>query len=156
MQGLYAQGSELARAAGGVMNSHAMIPLVSTARVTIIGENIIEVRDDNAYIPHHSLIAVISNDPWMNNLHRRSFPVFAKAVELAVKSFLYNKLIIDFDEAFLRQGQSMDTVKAAVEQYADAETMFQEHMTTTMPKVLFMNDERQWHRWIRSQISISS
>lgn len=150
----YNATNNLANAASNIFNSHSTMPIVSTARIELVGENMVEVRDNNGYMPLMALTCLIANDPDLNNLQRRSYPIFAKACELAVKAYLYNHLLVDLDQAYLRQGQALDTIKSIIESYSDAEEQYQLFMTEKMQKIFMMNDENRFHKHIRSMVSI--
>lgn len=149
-------GVELKNAANQVMSSHSSIPIISTARVEIVGDNIIEVRDTVSMMPLHSLVCIIANDPWLNNLSPRSLPHFADACELAIKSYIYQNGLLDLDAGYLQHGQSMESVRNVIEQYADAEELYREFMRTKMAKVFLMNDENRYRNYIKNMISISA
>src|ERR1035437_8372047 len=77
-----------------MIDSFSPIPIASTAKVQLIGENTIMIRDTAPIISNTFIRCIIANDSELNNLPIRSIPPFCKLVELAVKSYIYNEYII--------------------------------------------------------------
>jgi len=145
-------GNDVLNAALAVMQSHSGAPLISTARVSLIGNNTIMVRDANRVITNNYLRCRLSDDEDMNGLQARSIPAFCKLVELAVKSYIYNTLIIKMGSAYLSGGQELGIFKSIVEGFADSEQMYQDYLVTIWRKVAMMNDTESYTRFLKLQI----
>lgn len=134
------------QAAQAAMDAHANIPQTSTARVQLIAENTVMVRDSMVLPPNVYLRCILANDENMSHLQLRSFPDFVQLCEYAVKSYIYNKLIIDIDIGQIQAGQQIGKIKEIVESYADQEQLYTEYLLTRFAKVLFQNDDENMHR----------
>jgi len=144
--------SDLMVAASNLMNSHSSIPPVSTARAQIIGENTIMVKDNTRVMNNNYMRVIISDDENMNHLQKGSYLAFAKLVELAVKSYIYNHLYILMDKSMLDGGMDLGAFKEVIDGYADAEDMYQEYLSTRWRKIAFMNDNERMTRFIKLAI----
>lgn len=138
-----------------VMDAASPMPISSTARVQLIAENTILVKDVNPLISNAYVRCIIANDENLNHIQRRSIPVFCKLVELAVKSYVYNTLIITMDSAFLQGGMDLGKFKDIVEGYADSEEMYQEFLRDKWAGVSVMNDRETFTRLIKMQLGAS-
>jgi hypothetical protein len=152
--GIAANGQNNMMLQGGqaVMDALGMIPQTSTARIELIGENVILVRDVMTMPANAYLRCLVSNDENMNNIQLRSYHHFAKLVEYAVKSYIYNFYIVQLDIGELRGGQQLGVIKTIIDSYADAEQNYQDYLTTRWTKVAYMNDNERWNRTTRSMI----
>lgn len=133
-------GSVYSDAASGLLASHMPIPRVSNAEMDLIGENTILAHMHVPPSPHLYLRCVVENDDEMHNLPQTSIPKFCKLVELAVKAYIYNKLIISMDEAFLQGGQTLGKFLSVVEEYADSNTLYDEYLEETWRKIALFSD----------------
>lgn len=148
------QMSDTLSAAQRVADSFGNIPLVSNASAEVIGENVILVRDQARITNSYQLRCVIGNEDNLNNLQPRLYHIFSKAVELAVKSYIYNTLLIKIDQAYLTGGQELGAVKEVVLGYSDAEQMYEDYIREIVQKAFFFNNNNLAHqRFIRLQIS---
>jgi hypothetical protein len=129
------------------------IPIVSTATADIIGENVILIQNVNPTLANYAVRCILANDPNFNNLNPRSIPAFSKLCTLAVKSYIYNILIVKIDVAYLQGGMELGAFKNIVETYSDAEEQYQTHLNEIWGAVAFMNDSARYERFIRLQIS---
>lgn len=136
-----------------IYDSMASIPPISNAYVQLTGENTVLIRVVSPTQLTYFIRCVLSNDPNLNNIKPRSIPAFSKLVELAVKSYIYNSLIITMDQAYLQGGQELGAFKNIVEGYSDAEEMYQTYLRETWSPTAFANDVHAYDRFIRLQIS---
>lgn len=144
--------SSMMTAAQGMLDSQGAIPLVSSASVQLIGENVVMVRDTSMLPANVYLRCVIAHDDNMNHLQLRSYKPFSKLCEFAVKAFIYNEYVIKMDQGELYGGQQLGRFKEIVDSYSDAEELYQEHLRDKMQKVLFMNDRETYHRYMKGFI----
>lgn len=147
-----AQNTTLLQAGQAVMDAYGALPVTSTHRVQLIGENTIMVRDTIVLPPDVYLRCILANDENMSHIQMRSYQAFCKLVELAVKSYIYNDQIIELDIGKIRGGQEIGKFKEIVDGYADAEEQYQEYLTTTWQKVAYMNDNETFTRFVRSLV----
>lgn len=135
-------GSIYDDAASGLLASHMPIPNVSNAEITLIGENTIMA---NAHIPQSPrlyLRCVLENDSEFNNLPPASIPRFCKLIEFAVKSYIYNELIVEMDMGELSGGANLGRFSSIVEGFADAEELYQEYFEEHWKKIAIFADDK--------------
>lgn len=144
--------SALMNAANAAYQAHGSIPAISTARTTLIGENTILVRNSIRFNNYGHMRCILANDENMSHLQIRSYNVFARLVELAVKSYIYNEMIIEMDSGFLQGGQEFGAIKSIIEGWNDAEEMYQEYLSTKWAKVSMMNDPEGYRRFLKTMI----
>lgn len=142
--------SELMYAARDMMNAASgNIPSIGSAYVQLIGENVVLVRN-TIMIPQVAwLKCIIENESDLGNISPRSYRVIAKMLELATKSYIYNTYLITLDEGQLQGGREIGSVRSIIEGYSDAEEMYQEYLTNTVQKTLFMNDVEPYRRHLK-------
>lgn len=152
--GSYAAGENTAlmSAMQGMMSAFDKIPLTSTAKVQLIAENTILVRDTFNLPVNAYLRCVLAQDENLSGLQLRTFPLFAQAVQFAVKAYIHNELVIDMDKGELKGGQSLGTIKEVVDGYADANQNYMDHMSDVMAPALFCNDNVTFHRYLKLAI----
>lgn len=135
--------------AQNVMDSYAPIPIVSTASLSIIGENTILVRDVTRIPSNSYLRCTLQNDEAMSHIQPRSYRAFAKLVEYAVKAYIYNEYIVEMDMAEIRGGRALGKFKDIIEQYADSDEEYDTYMKEKWEKISRMNDTITHQRFIR-------
>jgi hypothetical protein len=152
--GAYAlkENNALMNAAQGVMAAHDTIPMTSTARVQLIAENTILIKDTMSLPPNTFLRCVVANDEDLNNLQLRSYRKFSKLVEYAVKSYIHNELIVSLDQGELQGGQALGVIKDTIQSYAEAELNYQDYLTDFFEAILLMSDQESYHRLIKMTI----
>jgi len=132
--------SALMDAAGGLLASALPIPAVSTAQCQLIGENVIMVIDTVSIPQDIYLRCWLENDTAFNHLQPTSYKDFAKLVEFAVKSYIYNHNQIPMDRAYIQGGFELGQFKSIVDGYADAEENYQTYLNEVWRKVALLND----------------
>lgn len=145
--------SDLMSVAQRVVDSHSNIPVISTASCDLIGFNTVLVRDQMRVTTAYQIRGMLANEVNLNNINPRSHLAFSKLCTLAVKSFIYNRMLIAMDQAFLSGGQELGAFRTYVESLADSEEMYQTYLREVWQKTAFMNDVPSYNRFIRLQIS---
>lgn len=148
----YGNISTALTAGQAVMDVHAAAPYTSTARCSLIGENVVLIRDAAQPTALSCLRVILGNDENLSHIKMRSYRHFSKLVELAVKSYIYNEYILEMDMAELVGGQALGRFKEVIDGYADSEELYQEYINTTWTKVAFMNDDESYGRFINTII----
>ncbi len=136
-----------------VGDSHSNIPPISNATAELVGFNTVLIRDMLRVTNIYQLRCVVAHEENLNDINPRSYLHFAKACELAVKSYIYNKMIIAMDSAYLSGGQELGAFKTYIEGLADSEQMYQEYLRDVWMATSFMNSGEQHARFIRMQIN---
>lgn len=134
-------------AAQQLLDAVSPLPLISTGRITVIGENVILIRD-SIRIPSNSYLrCIIAHDEAMTHIQPRSYKAFCKLVEYAVKSFIYNEYIVELDMGELRGGHNLGKFKDIIEGYSDAEELYETYLAEKWAKISFQNDRESFGRW---------
>jgi hypothetical protein len=139
-------------AAIGMMAAVDKIPIVSTSNVQLIAENTVMIRDVISIPSNGFLRCILANDEDLNHLQPRSYLQFSKLVEYAVKSYIYNELIINIDTAELQGGQQLGIFKTVLDGYSDAEQNYQDYLRDTWEAVAIMSDSMSYNRLIKLTI----
>lgn len=142
-------GNSLLGTARGLISSNTTIPQVSFSNIVLIGENTVMGEFSYLYQPNLHLRCVVENDEQFNNLPGPAVPAFSKLVEFAVKAFIYNTLIIEMDEAMLSGGQTLGRFLSIVEEYSDANELYEEHLREVWTKTAFLADKLAHQRHIK-------
>ena len=144
--------NSLANATQRIADASSLMPVVSNAQVELVGHNTVVIHE-NRITSSYYLRCLVENEENLNNIHPRSIYNLSKLVELAVKSYIYNKLIIRIDQAYIQGGQEIGRVKEVVDSYADSEEMYQTQLTEVWAKVSIFNDNTTSSRLLRLSIS---
>lgn len=151
---LYSQGhSVVQEATQGLMEAHIPIPQVSNADVTLIGENTVMARMHFPYSPNLYMRVQLEADSEFSHLKPGSIPVFSKLVEYATKAYIYNTLILELDQGMISGGYSLGRFMSIIEDYADAEELYQEHYNERWRKVSVFSDDQAYKRHLKRLVS---
>lgn len=146
--GLYS--GSLTRASNAVANSHENMPLTSTANAQIIGENTVLIRDSVLFGGQVWMRCVVEHDERMSHLHYKAIPILKKLVEYAVKSYIYNAYLLEMDMAELVGGMELGAFKSVIEEYRDAEQMYQDVLREEYGRAAVSADREQYHRYLKT------
>lgn len=138
--------------AKAMMDSFSTIPPVSTAKISLIGENTVLVRDTAPPIGFGFLRCILENDDQMSHLQLRSILDFSQLCTLACKAFIYNDYIVTLDRGQLYGGQDIGVVKQIIESYSDAEELYNTYLREKWQKISLMNDRESMERFLKLQI----
>ncbi len=139
----------LLQAGQAMLDQHMPIPVSGTARLQLIAENTIMVRDPTTALGAISFLrCILANDENLSHIQTKSYLHFAKLCELAVKSYIYNEYALVLDRAFITGGYEIGKFKEMVDSYADSEEMYQTYLTETWQAVAFMNDSETYQRYM--------
>ena len=147
--------NDVSSAGHRAMDSRSNIPIVSNAECIMVGHNTVMVRNHLITASVVQLKCVVCNDERLSNISIRSAPQFSKLCELAVKSFIYNELIIKMDRGYLERGQELGVVKSYIEGLSDAEENYQTYLREEWGVVATVNDRLTFEDLLRIQISPS-
>lgn len=148
----YMGSNDLMVQASHMMNSLSTETIIQTARMELIGENVILVNEPHMGLLNATIRVIIAYDDMLTNLHPRTFLTFSKLSLLAVKSYIYNNCSVKLDQGYIWAGHELGKVGEIIDSYADAEDMYQEYLTTIMRKALFHNDPNNTGRLIATML----
>ncbi len=144
--------NDVSSAAHRAMDSRSNIPIVSNAECTVVGHNTIMIRNHLVTAAVVQLRCVVCNDERLNNISIRNAPEFSKLCELAVKSYIYNTLLVKLDKGYLERGQELGVIKSYVDGLADAEENYQTYLRETWGAVGIMNDRLTYENLLHIQM----
>jgi hypothetical protein len=142
-------GSALMNLAQGMMDAHGNIPNISTAKVQLIGENVIAVRDPTIMPGYCYLRCILANDENLNHLQLKSYGRFCELVIYAVKAHIYNELILSMDLGQLHGGQALGEVKNIVSEYKECNELYKTFLREKWAKIGLMNDVESHTRLLK-------
>lgn len=146
------QSTQMMATAQGLLDSMGTIPVTSTASVQLIGENVIMVRDTTILPANAFLRCLLASDENMSHLQLRTLRQFSQLCIYAIKAYIYNKLVIDVDVSELYGGFQLGRFREKLDEYADAEELYQNYLRDVWMKVSLMNDSEKWTRTMRMVI----
>lgn len=144
--------SPLLSAGANMMNNLSTENIIQTARLEIIGENIILVQEPSTSLVPGILRCMVENNSNLENINPRSYPKFYKLCLLAVKSYIYNTLKIKIDQGYIYGGHELGSITEIIDTFADAEELYQEYLAGTWKRVAFLNDTDSKNRYIKSML----
>lgn len=137
-------------AATGVMNSFSPIPMVSTANVSLIGENVVMVRNNLALPTNVHLRCVLEIDSQFSHIRPPTYHMFYELVLYAVKAFIYKTLVVRMDRSALLGGSDLGSIKEIVDEYKDANELYRTYLRETWASVSILNDPEAKLRHLKS------
>lgn len=142
-------GSALANAAMGVMQSQAPIPNSSTARVDLIEVNTILVSDTNQWPYDSTLRCIVENDRDMSTLPPGAYHHFAKLCGFAIRAYIYNTLVIQIGRGELESGNELGRIKEVIDGYSDANQMYLDFLGNEWRECAAYSDPITARDWMR-------
>jgi len=123
------------------------------SNLEIIGPNTILVHDNVTILSNGYLRVLVENNKNLNNIQPASYPAFSKMVTLAVKAFIYNKLVIELDKGALYYGHDINKIGDIISDYSDSLEDYEEYVKEKWAKISFMNDNVSYSRFIQGMIN---
>jgi len=145
-------GSALMNLGQGMMDAHGNIPNISTARVQLIGENVVAVRDPTLMPGYCYLRCILANDENMAHLQLKSYGRFCELVIYAVKSHIYKELWLKINRGELVGGQELGEFKNIVGEYKECNELYKTFLREKWGKIAIMNDTESWTRMLKKHI----
>lgn len=133
------------------MNVFAPMNVLSTANISLIGNNTIMISNVTPVQFPLSLRCFVGHDPELSNLQRNVWNDFYKLCYLAVQSDIYNRCVIRLDRGQTAGGQELGSFREAIEKYSASEESYQEFLMGTWRGVAAWNDPMTKSRAIRLQ-----
>lgn len=132
-----------------VLDAAKRTPPAQTSYLNLIAHNVIMTRF--VYLPYSAayLRCRLGNDESLSFIRSVSIPAFANLCELAVKAYIYNKMRIKIDQAYLSGGQQLGSFGGAIQEYADCNQMYKEALLKWRKTTIF-NDPESRRRHLRT------
>ena len=151
----YGQSNPVLNVADRIGASVAPAAVVSNPHLELVGRNTVLVYANYRMMASFGIRCLLENDADLNNIQPRNLKAVSQFAVLAVKSYLYNKLIIPLNQGYLASGQELGTFKYIVESYADAEEQYRVFLEEQLAAILFMNDTTRYNRLLQTMINPS-
>lgn len=123
-----------------------------TSNLELIGPNTILVRDNIIYSSGY-LRVTIENEDNLRNLHPKAAIPISKLTLEAVKGYIYNKMVIEIDKGYVYAGHELSKFAETIDRYEDAWDKYDELLEETIKKIMFINNDEAYSRFIKDQIN---
>lgn len=140
-------------AMGRVYDSVANVAIISNATPMLIGTNTVLIKENYRVVSSYGLKCVVDNETNLQNINPRSHLAFANLCVLAVKSYIYNKLIVKTGKAYLESGQELGEIRNLIDEYRDAEEQYSLYLNEKWRPVSYMNDIPNYNKFIKSMVN---
>lgn len=138
-----------------MVEASSAIPNVSTAKVEIMGENVLMIEDSQRFTTQYHVQVYVTDSNYLNKIDPRSYEYFSTLVEYAVKAHVYRKLRLTIDRARIEGGSELGVFKDIVDEYADSETNYRTFLREKWAKVAFMDNRPRYSRFLKAQVPIA-
>ena len=138
--GIANQGTQPLIGANRVFNSAKPPPYVGTADVRVIGSNQLEIRNFVSIPVRIRGLVRVEYTRDFTELHNQYWNRFADLVEMAVKAYCYNNLIVPMDRAELQGGVELGRLSSKVEEWSDASENYDDFLREAWKRILILND----------------
>lgn len=136
-----------------LQNDGKMQQSVVYTNLELIGPNTILLHDNAVVLTNGFLSVLVENNKNLNNIQPASYPNFSEMVTLAVKAYIYNKLVIELDKGAIYYGHDINKVGDIVSDYADALEDYKTFLKEKWAKISFMNDNVSYSRFLKAMIN---
>ena len=125
-----------------------------TTNTALIGNNTLHVK--SGMLTTDLLFKVmVDNDENLLNFNVRSYHHVDKLFVLAVKSFIYNTMIINAGVGVLYNGHELGPLQDVISSYSESEEEYLLYIKEVFTKVSYMNDQTNMHDFVRSSFGIN-
>jgi hypothetical protein len=145
--------SPLLNSASKILRAASPAPILSSASVQLMGENVILITDYMGSVTQCSVTCRVSHDPELNNINPKAVDQFAQLCVYAAKAWIYTNTIINIDMAELYGGADLGRIKDVIDGYADAHDNYETYKEEVIHAVNFMNDDQRNGNYLRMLIS---
>jgi hypothetical protein len=140
------RSSAMLKVGRDILNASVGVNTASTSYCQLVGQNTVLVNDVNQMIAYGGLRCRLSHELNFNDIKPVYYHAFGELVTLATKAYIYNTLVIDLDEGAIKGGASLGRIREIVDQYADANQMYKEYLTTKWQRIGMMNDTEAYRK----------
>jgi hypothetical protein len=139
----------LASATRSVLDSAMQTPPAATSYLNLIAPNTVMARFVYAPYPQAFMRVRLGSDASLSHIRPQMYPTFSDLCVLAVKAYIYNKMVIVVDEGQLHGGQMLGTFREIMMNYADSDELYRETLKKWR-KQSVLNDPEANRRHIRT------
>lgn len=126
------------------------MPIVETARVSLVNTNVIMIEDQIRIPDRVFLRCRIAHDSEMANIQSASWGAFAELCVLATQAYIYNKLIIAVNQGQIMGGYELGEFKNQLDNFADSDELFRTFLAEKWYKTSKMNSTETHRRHVRN------
>jgi len=137
-------------AANQLMSSMTNMPIVETARVSLVNTNVVLVEDQIRIPDRVFLRCRIAHDSEMQNIQPASWGMFSELCVFAVKAYIYNQLIITVNQGQVLGGYEIGEFKSQLDNFADADELYRTHLAEKWYKTSKFNSQLSAVRHVRN------
>ena len=131
-------------------NAYANMPIVGSARVSLVNVNTVLV-EDQVRIPDRCWLSCwLTYDDELSTLRPAVYGEFAQLVEYAAKAYIYKHLIVKLNEGEIVGGFDFGIFKSVIEGYSDANQNYKDFLKNTWYKVAMMQSQSAHVKHIRN------
>jgi len=124
----------------------------TTTDLELIGNNTILVHENLPLIVGY-LTVMIENDKHLNNLNPSYYNRFGELAVWATKAYIYNTLVVDLNKGLIVGGRELSVIKDIVDGYSDAYESYMTMLKEVMGKIMFMNDDKSYSKYIQMGVN---
>lgn len=125
------------------------VPVMSTARVRLIGENTVLIQDIMPPLGHGYMRCTIANEEDMGNIQMKYIHGFCELCILACKAYIYNEYVVTLDKGQLNGGMELGKFREIIDSYSESNKEYREYLRTKWRKLAFMNDREKHSRLLK-------
>ena len=122
----WAGGANISTVGASVMDSHTFASAPPRPNITLLSGDLVRLNPSQ----HSSIVWLMScrigYDENFTNLNPQSIITFIDLCIAATKMYIYNKLVIAVDRAFIESGYELGSMKLELDKYGDAEQRYRE------------------------------
>lgn len=150
--GVSSGSNNLLSAARQVLRATTGTGNIGSSYVQLVGPNTILVNDVNQLIGDAVIRCTLTHEPNFNDIKPANYHNFGQLALLATKAHVHNRLVVDMDEGQIRAGMTLGRIREITDQYADANQLYYDYLTTTFTKVMTMNDTEKMRKILRMSL----
>ncbi len=151
--GIANQGSQYLMGASRMFNSAKTPPYVGTPDIEVMGNNQLEIRNFVALPIRLSGIVRIEYSRDFTELRNQYWSEFEYLVELAIKAYCYNNLIVLMDRAELQGGMELGRLSSKIEEWSDVYETYSDVLRERWRRILILNDPLLSSRGIKKLVN---
>lgn len=147
----YLQGrrdSNILALSNRMLNHMEPQPVINTARLEVIGDNVIAVHEPLTKQFYTTLQVIIENKENFSNINPQYYSNFGELCLEATKMFIYNSQVINLNLGFIQGGHEISGIKEIIEKYEDAFERYKE-LILEWKKIAVLNDKQRMNKLIK-------
>ena len=135
-----------------IYDSRAPMPIISTANITLVGENQVFVQDINILPTNLLLRCWMDNPEDFSHLNPTVYRQFGQLCLYAAKMDIYTKMVIQLGAGQLMFGQELGPMADIITSYSDAEENYNTFIEETWYAKIVTADHESSRRMIKLQL----